>query len=156
MHGGSAIVEGVGDTVTRHDCVPDLYAAICLPEARCSTKEVYTLYDVTPSGSFRPDAVIALAGDARAAPRPDALFNDLTRPAIRAAPQLESLVAEFGALAERPAALSGSGAAFFVLCDDRLHAESLARTAEERLGVPSIAVRAVAYEHQPPTMEAKR
>ncbi|MHC5002603.1 MAG: hypothetical protein ACYTJ0_05725, partial [Planctomycetota bacterium] len=110
------------------------------------TKQVYALFDATPAGSFRPDAVTALAGDAGRPPRAEALFNDLTRPAFRAAPELEGIMASLTELAERPAALSGSGAAVFVICDDPLHAGALATAAEERLGLPAVAVRAVTHE----------
>lgn len=145
VHGGSAIVEGTGERLTRHDHVPELHAVVALPECRCSTRDVYATFDDVPTGDFRPDAVTSLAGDARRAPRPDGLFNDLTRPAIRIAPALEALLAELSELAERPAALSGSGAAMFVICDDAVHAETLAATAERRLELPSVAVRAAAH-----------
>jgi 4-diphosphocytidyl-2-C-methyl-D-erythritol kinase len=139
VHGGSAIVEGTGDRVHRHDAVPELHFVVVLPDAACPTGHVYARFDEIGPGPLQPDAVHALAGTQPL--RPDALFNDLTRAAVRVAPALEDLLAQVGALAERPAHVSGSGAGVFVLCDDELHADFLAAAIERAHDVPAIAAR---------------
>ena len=56
------------------------------------------------------------------------------------APELATLADAVGRVAERPAHLSGSGSTLFVLTDDALHAEFLARAITEQLAVPAAAV----------------
>lgn len=142
IHGGSAIVQGLGERVQVHEHVPDVHAVVAFPDMACPTGRVYRLFDELSPSPLREDAVLKLAAASPAAPRPDALFNDLTRAALRAAPGLDEHVANMSKLAERPAHVSGSGSSIFVLCDDPLHAEALAAAVESRLNLPAVAVRA--------------
>jgi 4-diphosphocytidyl-2-C-methyl-D-erythritol kinase len=142
VHGGSAIVEGLGERIARHDQPPELHPVLVLPEASCPTETVYGLFDENEPEPMRADAVRELASGTPGRPRPDGPFNDLTRAALRAAPELAELIASISRLAERPAHLSGSGSAIFVLCDDPLHAEFLAGTIEREHGLPAMAVKA--------------
>jgi 4-diphosphocytidyl-2-C-methyl-D-erythritol kinase len=148
IYGGSAIVRGHGQSITRHEQPPAIHAAVVFPDVQCATGRVYRLFDELHAGGAAPlreDAVLRLAAGhgRRPAMRPDAMFNDLTRAAIRAAPELEGHLARIGALAERPAHITGSGSAMFVLCDDSMHAEHLAAAIEREAGLPAVAVKSV-------------
>ncbi|MBX3374953.1 MAG: hypothetical protein KF817_14065 [Phycisphaeraceae bacterium] len=152
LSGGSALVQGRGEHVTASPALPPLHAVVVLPACRCRTASVYRHFDALAGIAFRPDAVQRIAADPSRTPAPDALFNDLTRAAFREAPDLEGLVAAVSRLAERPAHLTGSGAAFFVLCDDDMHGMYLARAIETRLDLPAVSVRAAAA---PPPVESQ-
>jgi 4-diphosphocytidyl-2-C-methyl-D-erythritol kinase len=146
VHAGSAVVEGFGEKVAPRASVPDLWAVVVLPEVSCSTPAVYGWFDdLVEDGTwpaFRVDDVHTIA--THGAPDPDSPFNDLTASAFRAAPELVAIQQELQAIAERPAHLTGSGSSFFVLCDEPLHAESLATAISAKMNLPAIAVSAVA------------
>jgi len=80
---------------------------------------------------------------ARARLDPASPFNDLASAAARVAPQLAENLRELTALAERTAHVAGSGSTLFVLCDDALHAKTLARAAQERLSLPAVAAETI-------------
>lgn len=140
VRGGSAIVSGLGEQLDHHDEAPDLSVVVVLPDAACPTGEVYRRFDEIIADPLRADAVRALPG----ALQPDAPFNDLARPARDVTPALDDVIERVSELAERPAHVSGSGAAIFVLCDDPLHAEYLAREIEARHELPAIDTTTVA------------
>jgi len=141
VHGGSAVVEGLGDRITRHDRVPSVHAVIAFPEAICPTGPVYKQFDALGGAQLRTEAVITLATSHR--PAPDAPFNDLTGAAVQIAPMLANELARLAELAQRPAHVSGSGSSIFVICDDEMHALALADAVERKLGLPSVPVRTV-------------
>jgi 4-diphosphocytidyl-2-C-methyl-D-erythritol kinase len=144
VHGGSAIVEGVGEEVSVHAHVPELHVVLAFPDARCPTADVYRRFDEGAAADLRASAVRALAAGAMGRrPRPEDLFNDLTAAAVGVAPAIGRCIAGIAEIAERPAHVSGSGSTIFVLCDDALHAEHLARAIEDRTGLPTVAVRSV-------------
>lgn len=151
VYGGSAIVSGTGERVEVQEHVPELHAVVAFPEVACPTGRVYQLFDETSPSPLRDDAVMKLASVAPDAPRPDALFNDLARAAVRCAPELDEHLAKLSALAERPAHVSGSGSSIFVLCDDALHAEALAGAVHTQLELPAVAVRS--YEQHGATLD---
>ena len=143
IRGGSAIVEGLGERVDCQSTLPELDAVVILPDVHCSTAEVYGWFDdlAEESGdaSLNPEAIRAIA----AGPiRPDAPFNDLAKPALRAAPSLQDLIESISTLAERPVHVTGSGAGLFVLCDESIHADALAIAIRTQLALPAIPVRA--------------
>jgi 4-diphosphocytidyl-2-C-methyl-D-erythritol kinase len=143
VHGGSAIVEGIGERIEPHDAPPDLDVMLAFPNATCPTGPVYGAFDAgLASGTARldPARVRALVGRRIA---PDACFNDLTGPALAVAPTLRDDLDELSNLAERPAHVSGSGSTLFVVCDDPMHAAALAEASTTRLGLPAVAARAV-------------
>lgn len=140
VHGGSAVVRGMGEQIEQQPHLPELHAVIAFPETPCPTGRVYRQFDDLSPGELREDAVKNLAGHAPQPPRPDALFNDLTRAAVRISPELDDLLARLSTLAERPAHLSGSGSSLFVLCDDSLHAAALADAVQAKLDLPAVAV----------------
>ena len=95
--------------------------------------------DGAPPG-LRPEAVRDLASGPLG---PSGPFNDLTVPAMRAAPELRAMMDRISVLAERPVHLTGSGAGLFVVCDEPVHAEALAAAIREETGAPALAVNAV-------------
>lgn len=141
VHGGSAIVRGLGEQVQVQEQLPEIHAVVAFPDLSCSTARVYRLFDELSPAPLREDAVLNLAAQSPAAPRPDALFNDLTRAALRAAPELDEHLWKLSQLAQRPAHITGSGSSIFVLCDDPLHAQALADAVESQLQLPALAVR---------------
>ena len=143
IQGGSAIVEGLGEQIELRPEVPSLDATLVLPEEHCDTGRVYGWFDdLAEEGAtagLRPEAVRALTEGPLA---PDAPFNDLTEPALRAAPGLRDLMQRISVIAERPVHLTGSGAGLFVVCDESIHAEALAQAISAGLGQTAIAVTA--------------
>jgi len=150
IHGGSAIVSGVGQEIERHERTPALHIVLALPEFGCDTKRVYQLFDELAADAaheLRDEAVASLASLAtggRSGFALGRLFNDLAVAAMQSAPRLEGLIERLAALAERPAHVSGSGSSLFVVCDDELHAAALADAAGKRLDVAALAVRTLA------------
>ncbi len=143
VHGGSALVEGLGDKLEIHETTPELHAVIACPAAACPTADVYRRFDDLPARPIQDDAVRIFVGSAAKSPQADGPFNDLAEPAIRIAPELKDHLAALTKLAERPAHLSGSGSSIFVLCDDPMHAEFLANAFEEQTQTPTIAVKTI-------------
>jgi 4-diphosphocytidyl-2-C-methyl-D-erythritol kinase len=150
VHGGSAIVEGLGERVELHTPrdTPMLHAVIAFPDALCPTPRVYGLFDEIGSDigdgvrGLRPDAVRSIAAQ-RPRPTTDSPFNDLAEAAMRAAPRLREDLAAISQLAERPAHITGSGSSVFVLCDDQMHAIALADAVERKLAFPAVAAKTV-------------
>lgn len=138
VHGGSAIVEGLGERVERMSA-PEAHLVLIFPEASCPTGAVYAAFDRRSTGVLRAGDVRSLAASARI--DPDLLFNDLSEAALEVAPPLAALAREVSTIAERRAHVTGSGSTLFVVCDDPLHSEALARAITERLDVPACAVR---------------
>jgi 4-diphosphocytidyl-2-C-methyl-D-erythritol kinase len=141
VHGGSAIVEGLGERVETHAAPPQLDAVLAFPDAKCPTGPVYAAFDrLRSEASGGPDAerVRRLIAERVS---PDACFNDLAAPAFEIAPTLRDDLDELSRLAERPAHVSGSGSTLFVVCDDPMHASALAEACTTRLGLPAVAVR---------------
>lgn len=143
VHGGSAIVEGLGERIDRHLEPPDVHVLLAFPSAACPTGPVYRAFDerlADGRGAFDPRRVRELVARRIA---PDACFNDLAESACDVAPTLRDDLDDLAALAERPAHVSGSGSTLFVVCDDPLHAEALAATVRSRLDLPAIASKAI-------------
>ncbi len=140
LRGGSAIVEGIGEELEVYDALPGLHAVVVLPDFSCSTAAVYAAFDDLGPAELRAECVRRLAAQLRIGP--DDPFNDLTPAAMHIATELRPCIASVAALAERPAHLTGSGSAFFVICDDPIHAEALAAAIESQLKLAAVAVQA--------------
>jgi 4-diphosphocytidyl-2-C-methyl-D-erythritol kinase len=124
VHGGSAIVEGLGERIEIQTALPDVHAVVAFPDLHCSTAAVYGWFDdlaeENGDAGIRPDAVRSLAEGACLLP--DGPFNDLAGPALRTAPRLADHLEDLARLAERPAHVTGSGCAIYTLCDQAIHA----------------------------------
>lgn len=143
VHGGSAVVEGLGERVERHDAPPDLHVVLAFPSVPCPTGAVYGAFDrAIPANGVRVDPA-RVRSLVRPRIAPDACFNDLASPALAVAPTLRDDLDELSALAERPAHVSGSGSTLFVVCDDPLHAAALAEASTATLGLPAVAAKAI-------------
>ncbi len=138
LEGGSAIVEGLGERLERHDRLPTVHAVLLLPEIACPTGPIYRRFDDLPDPRLDAARVRSLVGDSIS---PHAPFNDLAEAACLEAEGLRGIREELSEIAERPAHVSGSGSTLFVLCDDDLHARALSTAVEERLGTPAVFVR---------------
>ncbi|MBL1219048.1 MAG: 4-(cytidine 5'-diphospho)-2-C-methyl-D-erythritol kinase [Planctomycetes bacterium] len=147
----SAVVSGFGERID--PCTaPDepLNLVVVMPhDLQCATADVYARFDALDqdgSDSKQDQFVSAaarVAADARGATlSPDRLFNDLDRPAYHLLPELEQVRRAIMEMAETTVHLTGSGAAMFMICDDRLHAEFLAAAITKQHGHPAWAVRA--------------
>lgn len=138
VHGGSAVVEGLGERIQVLPALPDVHAVLVFPEAPCPTGAVYGKFDV-----MRPDAAVQSARvHALAAQRTladDAPFNDLAAPALAVEPILEDDVADVRAATGRTVHVSGSGSTLYVLCNGRLEADLLAEQVRSRSGLPAVA-----------------
>jgi 4-diphosphocytidyl-2-C-methyl-D-erythritol kinase len=145
VHGGSAIVGGLGDRIEPLADVPDAHVVLVFPEVPCPTPAVYRRFDERGGVHSAVDdaRVRALAASVGAARVPSgAPFNDLAAPALDIAPSLAAHVRAVADIAEREVHVSGSGSTLFTVCDDPLHAQALADAVERRTGLPSIAARA--------------
>jgi 4-diphosphocytidyl-2-C-methyl-D-erythritol kinase len=145
VRGGSAVVEGVGERIDRHGDHPEVHAVLVLPELACPTGMVYQRFDGA-SAQLDPERVRA---EVRSEPRERTPFNDLAPAALEVAPELAGLAAELADLAEGTVHVSGSGSTLFVLGDDAMHTEALAREITQRHGVTALAVAAAP---QPPSV----
>lgn len=159
IHRRSALVEGLGERMTflsHTDPVQSRsllcrHAVLLFPEFECPTGHVYRAFDADPAPSHphadfeeRAARIRSIASDGSGLD-PDSPFNDLTCAAGRVAPALPDLIGQAARIAERPAHLTGSGSAFFVLCDDSLHAEYLGAALESR--IEGLAALPVALHH---------
>ncbi|MDG2030917.1 MAG: 4-(cytidine 5'-diphospho)-2-C-methyl-D-erythritol kinase [Phycisphaerales bacterium] len=142
VHGGSAIVEGLGERIETQTTLPDVHAVVVFPDLHCSTAAVYGWFDDLAEDNgdagIRPNAVRSLAEGGCLTP--DGPFNDLAEPALRTAPRLADHLEDLARLADNPAHVTGSGCAIYTLCDQAIHAEALATAIFDRLGLPAIAV----------------
>lgn len=132
-----AIVEGLGERITPSPPI-DFCAALVLPRFACATGAVYRAFDDAPPESFREGDARLLAMNA--APDAHALFNDLAEPAMRVQELLREVVDRVSQVADRPAHVTGSGSAVFVLCDDHPSAEDLADDLREALAPEATAI----------------
>lgn len=147
LEAASMLVEGYGDVMSSAATPDSLDLVLVFPECVCSTAQVYREFDqladlrreMNATFAHGRDAVRRLAnGDAALAS--ESLFNDLYPAARQVAPELSDLVERAAQISDRPAHLTGSGSTFFILCDDPMHAEFLAKACAAELDVPAIPV----------------
>lgn len=139
LHGGSAIVEGLGENIELMDSIASLNAVLVFPSIACPTSHVYSQFDAAladTSTTLEPERVRALATSSP----PYVPFNDLAEPAFELFPELRNAADSIAAIAEEPIHMTGSGSTLFTLCSDPVHAEHLAVAITERLGLAAKAV----------------
>jgi 4-diphosphocytidyl-2-C-methyl-D-erythritol kinase len=139
LHGGSAIVEGLGENIELMNSIAPLNAVLVFPSISCPTSRVYSQFDAAlanASATLQSERVRALA----ASSPPDDPFNDLAEPAFTLFPELRNVADSIAAIAEAPAHMTGSGSTLFLRSSDPIHAEHLAAAITERLGLPAKAV----------------
>ncbi|MDA7659953.1 4-(cytidine 5'-diphospho)-2-C-methyl-D-erythritol kinase [bacterium] len=139
VHGGAAVVAGLGERVELHEPPADLHAVLVLPETACPTGPVYRRFDeLQPEARVDEPRVRALLSSPLVA---DAPFNDLAAAAFDLHPALLEDLERVRAIVEGPVHLSGSGSTLFTICDASLHADLLAAAITEQTGIPAIPVR---------------
>ena len=139
VHGGAAIVAGLGERVELREPPADLHAVLILPETTCPTGPVYRRFDELRSDARADEPrVRSLVESALATDSP---FNDLADAAFDLHPALLEDVERVRAIVEGPVHLSGSGSTLFAICDASLHADLLAAAITEQTGIPAIPVR---------------
>ncbi len=139
VHGGSALVTGLGERIEHLPMPDDLHAVLILPGILCGTGPVYGVFD-----DLRPDAQVDEArvrAVSSSRLTPTSPFNDLADPACHLHPGLGSLRTELADAVELPVHVSGSGSTLFVTVEDELTASLVAETIEARFELPAIAVR---------------
>ena len=133
-----ALVRSFGEVVRKVDSGGHLHAVLVLPDEVTNTGGVYRAFDEQDRRLIDESRVERLIGSASGGMP---LFNDLSTPAYSLSPKLASIAAEVSRLVGRPAHLSGSGSAHFVVADDLQHACDLAGTIERQLDLPAIPVK---------------
>lgn len=146
LEGGSGLVEGVGERVESLGPPPALHAMLLLPEEACPTGAVYRRFDTLPPRAFERERVRELARHAHAAGELEAAgpFNDLAEPAYLEHPALRHVADCCARLLDRPVHVSGSGSTLFALAGDAGEARAMAVEVEDRLGLPTVPVAAMA------------
>ena len=140
VRGGSALVEGTGERLTRV-AMPVVYLVLVFPSVACPTGPVYHAFDrLRPDARLDAPRVRALVDTAeRGGFRADMPLNDLADAAIEVVPALGELRARVERVAQSSVHVSGSGSTLFIVCDSQIHAEALAGAIEMQVGVPAIA-----------------
>ena len=138
VHGGSAIVSGLGERIERLPAPDALDAVLVFPETTCLTGPVYRCFD-----ERRPDARVdeARVRELAVSPlTPHGPFNDLADPACHLHPELGSLRTALADAVGTTIHVSGSGSTLFLIADSDLTAGLLAETIESRFQLPAIPV----------------
>jgi 4-diphosphocytidyl-2-C-methyl-D-erythritol kinase len=127
LAGAPCVMSGTGE-ITKAIAAPSFAAVLVNPLKPLPTLDVYRQFDAMNLGRTlderEPDfSVSAIA----------AIGNDLTSPAEALAPEITEILATLSADARvRYAALSGSGATVFALCDDSAATEAVADTLQQK------------------------
>lgn len=140
VRGGSALVEGTGERLTRV-AMPLVHLVLVFPGVACPTGPVYQAFDrLRPNARLDAPRVRALVDASESGwLRADMPFNDLADAALEVAPALGELRARLEAIAQSPVHVSGSGSTLFIVCDSPIHADALASAIEVQAGVPAVA-----------------
>ena len=139
VHGGSAIVAGLGERIERVAAPEPFHAVLILPAISCPTGPVYRRFDELRSDArVDDDRVRTVATGRLTADRP---FNDLADVACDLHPMLDELRAGLMEAIGSPVHVSGSGSTLFTMVDDDITAGLLAESIESRFETPAIPVR---------------
>ncbi|TAM76511.1 4-(cytidine 5'-diphospho)-2-C-methyl-D-erythritol kinase [bacterium] len=138
LAGGPALVEATGERVTPAGSAPPWWALVAMPHESIATAEAYELLDQARRSAPRvrgsrleSRSIRALEALQRAdfAALTSLLGNDFQEPICAAHPAIAEAALALESAAGRPAILTGSGAALFVLFEQ----ENAARAAAARL-----------------------
>ena len=140
VHGGAAVVGGLGERIEPTPIPDDLHAVLVFPEKFCATGPVYRRLDeMRPEAPVADDTIRELAAGPVAT---ETLFNDLTSPALDLHPEVATDRERIAEIAEAPVHLSGSGSTLFVPTAGDFEADLLANAIRERTRLPAVAVTA--------------
>ena len=135
VRGGSAIVEGLGERLV---VAPShrTHLVLVFPDAQCPTGAVYRAFDALVAGACVDHARVRELAERGAGA--DSPFNDLALAACHVSPRLAEVRADVEALARQTVHVSGSGSTLFLVCDSAVHADVLADTIGNQLGIPAV------------------
>lgn len=126
FHSPLCVVRGRGEQVEDLQRTLIGYVALVLPPIHCPTRDVYAAWDRLDDRPARPSASDVLQRADSARTLMPHLFNDLEPAALNVRPELAPVATALQGFSEGAARLTGSGAAFFHLFDERADAESFA------------------------------
>lgn len=142
VHGGSAIVRGLGDEIEAGPMPVDLHAVLVFPDCACPTGPVYGAFDrLRPDAAVDPERIRSIAAETVA---PEGIFNDLADAAFELHPTLVEARDAVAEVVDRPVHVSGSGSTLYVLFEDGFQAELLAGAIAERTDLPAVVARPTA------------
>ena len=124
LGGGTAMLEGVGEQVTRLDPFDGFVIVIAAPEFRLSTPGVYRAWDELGYPSGRTVAQHRLPPSMRSLE----VVNDLEPAALSLRAELGDVMSELASEWDRPVIMSGSGSAVFAFFADLDEAEHAVRS----------------------------
>ena len=139
LGGGSAIVEGTGESLEHFDHLPDLHIVLIFAQATCHTPSIYAQFDKATPSQLRPDAVRSLAAGVGEP------FNDLAGAATALTPELQEHIEAIGKQCQCNVHITGSGSSMFIICGSSGQAQSTAATITEQLDVHAVAVEPTRY-----------
>ncbi len=121
LHGGTGMVRGVGEDfdTLEHE---ELHFVLIFPDYSCSTASVYDSFDALGCPN-------------------QSMGNDLLIPACEVEGRLGDDIAVLQESTNLAIHLSGSGSTMFIICDNALHAETLAETIEKQTNFVAVATK---------------
>ncbi len=142
LTGGTALAEGVGETLTPLPAPPSHHLLILRPERGADTAGIYRAYDErSAEGTASVKPVVAALQSGSLTALAGAIGNDLERVTARFVPEVDMSKEELLRLGALGAAMSGTGTAVYGI----FGAEEDAETAEKSVDVPFVGV----YEPMP-------
>lgn len=128
---GAARMQGRGELLSPVT-VPPFAAVLILPGLHCSTPAVYRAFDDSPE-ELAPQLPADFFATTPVEQWPAHLHNSLAEPAMRAAPKLSELKAEFESVTGQPVHITGSGSGMFILAPSTASAAALILSLPEPL-----------------------
>ena len=127
LHGGSAIMSGIGENITAVDIPENMHALLVYPAVHINTPEIFKRFDSPFNLSWDDDCTAKLQNVQK-----DGFYalldnaqNDLNAYAVQIAPQIGDLLDDMKALSGcRMARMTGSGSSCFALFDDAAKAKA--------------------------------
>ena len=146
LTGGTALAEGVGETLTPLPAPPSHHLLILRPERGADTGGIYRAYDERPAeGTASVKPVVAALQSGSLTALAGAIGNDLERVTAGFVPEVDMSKEELLRSGALGAAMSGTGTAVYGI----FGAEEDAETAEKKVDVPFVGV----YEPMPRGIE---
>ena len=139
----SALVTGLGETLTPLLLTGDLHIVLIFPPFGCPTGEVYRAFDqLHQKEKLRIADETLVRGMAAKQPlKPDAPFNDLAEPACMTRPALRPIIDRIGATVHLPVHITGSGSTIYVITSDESAAQAVAEKITRTTNLAAIATR---------------
>lgn len=113
LQGGFGMVSGVGELIEPLD-YEEIHMVVVVPDYGCKTSEVYASFDTLNQNETAT------------------ILNDLMPAACKVQEQLVTDLDTLRTISEQEVHLSGSGSTMFIICDNALHATTLADVIENK------------------------